>query len=239
MDGTGSLFEPFRAQLPQHVQPVTVSYPPDVRLSYDQLADLVRGDLPVGQPYIIIAESYSGPVALRLAERPVGDLRAVVLVASFVSRPLGHWGSWTARLPWTAVFRVRSPRRVLRWLLMDAATPPGMVAAVQAAIGKVRPEVLATRMTDALRADCTKAALACPARIVCLVSGRDRLLGKHAARALRRVSQRIEVVTVRAPHLQLQCAPLAAVAAMNALGLLDEASAARRNWANTCARPGI
>jgi pimeloyl-ACP methyl ester carboxylesterase len=225
MDGTGTLFDPFAGELPRHVQAVRVSYPASVHLNYDQLADRVRGELPSGQPYIVVAESFSGPVALRLADRPVGNLRAIVLVASFVSRPLGLLGSPIARLPLASVFRARPPRWILRWLLMEPATPPEMVSAVQVAIGRVSPGVLAARMREALAVDCTAAALACPVRIVCLVSERDRLLGRRTARALRRLSQRIEVVTVQAPHLLLQCAPRAGIAAMNRLGLLDETGA--------------
>ena len=239
MDGTGTLFEPFVKELPRHVQAERVSYPACVHLSYGQLADRVRGELPASRPYLIVAESYSGPVAVHLAAHPVGDLRAVVLLASFVSHPLSYWGPLVARLPWALVFRVRPPRWVLRWLLMDPATPPETVSAVREAIGKVRPVVLAARMREALRVDCTQAALACPVLVVCLIPDRDRLLGRHTARALRGVSQRIEVVTVRAPHLLLQCAPRAAVAAMSQLGLLDEAGAARRIWAHNGSRPGI
>lgn len=194
-------------------------------MSYEQLADRVHGELPAGQPYIIVAESYSGPVALSLAASPAGDLRAIVLVASFVSRPLGLWGLPIARLPWALV---------LRWLLMNPETPPETVSALREAIGKVSPVVLAARLREALRVDCTQAALACPVRIVCLIPDRDRLLGRRAARALRRVSPRIEVATVHAPHLLLQCAPRAGIAAMNALSLLDEASAA-----HSAPRPGI
>jgi len=215
MDGTGTLFEPFVRELPPHVNAVTVSYPAGVHLSYDQLAGRVRNELPPGQPYIIVAESYSGPVALRLAAAPVGDLRAIVLVASFVSRPLGRWGRRLAWLPWAAVFRLRPPRLALRWLLMNRDTPRETVSAVQAAIGQVRPDVLAARMREALRADSTEAALACPVRIVCLVAGRDRLLGWRAFPG-------VETVTVPSPHLLLQCAPRAAIAAMNQLGLLRE-----------------
>jgi len=214
MDGTGRLFEPFVRELPPRVEAQTVSYPPGVHLTYDQLADRVRGQLPPSQPYIIVAESYSGPVAVRLAARPVGDLRAMVLVASFVSRPLGRWGGWIARLPWKAVFRLRPPRWALRWLLMDAATPSETVAALQAAIGLVRPSVLAARMREALRDDSTGAAMACRVRMVCLVAERDRLLR-------RRLSACSEVVMVPAPHLLLQCAPGAAIAAMSGLGLLE------------------
>jgi hypothetical protein len=78
-DGTAELFKRFIKELPTNVE---------VTLDYEQLAELAF-ELPQEKPYIIIAESYSGPVATTLATRSAGDLRAIVLVASFVARPLG------------------------------------------------------------------------------------------------------------------------------------------------------
>jgi pimeloyl-ACP methyl ester carboxylesterase len=99
MPGAGELFQPFVNELPPHVTAVTFSYPAGARLTYDQLADRVSRELPLERPDIIVAESYSGPIALALAARAIGDLRAVVLVASFAEQPLGLARLWLARLP--------------------------------------------------------------------------------------------------------------------------------------------
>jgi len=222
MDGTGILFAPFVSQLPRHVQALTFSYPTDVPFSYEQLSDRLLGELPKGKPYVIVAESYSGPIALELATRPPVDLRAIVLVASFAARPLGFLGVCLASLPLTTAFRIRPPRWMLRWLLMESATPPEFVATVQKTILKIRPGVLAARTKEALTVDRRDVVRACPVRIVCLTADRDRLLG---ARARDLVSQRVEAVTISAPHFLLQCAPKAAVDVMSKLGLFDIAEA--------------
>jgi hypothetical protein len=74
---------------------------------------------------------------------------------------------------------------------------------------------------EALTANEMKAARSCPVRLVFLAAGRDRLMGRRGARAIRQACKRAAVVTIPAPHLVLQCAPRAAVAAMNELGLFD------------------
>ncbi len=84
-------------------------YPTDVTLDYEQLTELAFRELPREKPYIIIAESYSGPIAIALATRSVGDLRAIVLIASFVARPLGLPGLFLARLPLRTVLSLRPP----------------------------------------------------------------------------------------------------------------------------------
>jgi sigma-B regulation protein RsbQ len=181
----------------------------------------VRAELPAASPYVVIAESFSGPIAFQVAERPVGDLRAIVLIASFVSRPFGFAGMLFARLPLTLLFRMPRPGWILKWLLMDSATPSETVHNVQRAISSVSPRVLAARLRELLTGDCTKAARACAVRIVCLNAGRDRLLGRSASEALRENSQAVEILTVSAPHFPLRCAPQAAVAAIESLGLFD------------------
>jgi hypothetical protein len=60
MDGTGTLFAEFIRLLPRGVEAQVVSYPQQEFLTYAQLAERVTHMLPHGQPYIIVAESYSG-----------------------------------------------------------------------------------------------------------------------------------------------------------------------------------
>jgi hypothetical protein len=217
MDGTGRLFSPFLSQLPQGVRVRVVRYPGDIHLNYWQLAGLVRQELPIGEPYVIVAESYSGPVAITVAEQPVGDLRGVVLVSSFISQPLGSSGVWIARFPLAMIFRIRPPGWVLRRLLMNDWDSAEMVSAVRDAIECVRPEVLAARVRDALKVDCSDALRRCGVRLVCLVAARDRLLKREP---FDRAPQKVEVVTIPAPHLLLQCAPKEAVDVLTRLGLM-------------------
>lgn len=59
---------------------VIVSYPPDQSLGYRDLAHLVRSRLPKDEPFILLAESFSGPIALALAADPPPQLKALILV---------------------------------------------------------------------------------------------------------------------------------------------------------------
>src|SRR5437588_9478711 len=89
MDGVGFLFGPFLACLPGACSVRVVRYPTDAELTYAQLEQHVSENLPGNEPSTLIAESFSGPIALRLTNNPTLNIRAVVLVCSFGSRPLG------------------------------------------------------------------------------------------------------------------------------------------------------
>src|SRR5207237_6939642 len=103
MDGTGILFKAFVRILPDGIDAKVVPYPEDKHLTYEQLAERVMGAVPSSAPYVIIAESYSGPVASLLAAHPVGNLQAVVFVSSFVALPCGRFGPWIAKVVPTAL----------------------------------------------------------------------------------------------------------------------------------------
>jgi pimeloyl-ACP methyl ester carboxylesterase len=228
MDGTGILFKKFVRLLPDGVDAKVVSYPEDKYLTYEQLAERVICVLPVNEPYVIVAESYSGPVAALLAARPVGNLQAVVFVSSFVSLPCGRMGPWIAKVLPLALFRPRAPAWILRRLLMNSATGRELISEVQDAIARVSPEVLARRLRDVLNADFVKALKACTVRIVCLLPESDRLLGTRGLRGFLAAKPDIETVRIAGAHFLLQCAPDSSLAALQKLGLFGSPMPARR-----------
>jgi pimeloyl-[acyl-carrier protein] methyl ester esterase len=222
MDGTGMLFKAFVRLLPDGIDAKIVPYPKDRHMSYAHLAESVMDILPRSTPYVIIAESYSGPVASILAAHPVGNLQAVVFVSSFVALPCGRVGPWIANLVPTVVFRGRAPAWILRWFVMDSATPLEMISAVQDAIASVPPEVLTRRLRDALNADFAATLEHCTVRIVYLLSGSDRLLGTRGLRGFLAARPDIEIVKIAGPHFLLQCVPDAILAALLKIGILGD-----------------
>jgi pimeloyl-[acyl-carrier protein] methyl ester esterase len=220
MDGTGSLFEPFLRCLPKGTDVKIVTYPEQFHLTYRQLEERVISELPVGKPYTIIAESFSGPIALRIATRVSGDLRSVVLVSSFAYQPLGWIGSLIARLPLAFILRVPPSDWALRTFLLNSSASPHLLRCTRAAIGRVRPEVLAARLRDALTAKYCGSRIDCQTRIAAIFSKDDRLLGRHARQSILRVCPRTEMEIVAAPHFALQTAPIVVVDALRKLKIL-------------------
>jgi pimeloyl-ACP methyl ester carboxylesterase len=216
MDGTGTLFEPFIKLLPTGFDARVVSYPEDTYLTYQELAERAASFIPLDEPYLIVAESYSGPVAILLAARRLGQLRAVVLVASFVSPPRGRFGSCASRFVPVAFFRVAAPAWILRRLLLDRAASPEVVASVRKAVAGVKPDVLSRRLRDALSADFAPLLADCAARIVCLAPDADRLLGEGSS------IPGTETIRVAGPHLLLQCAPATSLTTLRKLRLFDQ-----------------
>lgn len=211
LDGTGALFGPLREAFgafgAEAGNVVTVGYPHDRVLDYAALVELVS--LPE-EPFVLVAESFSGPVALAIAARRPPLLRAVVLVATFAGPPLAG-SAWLRPFVGSFLFRLALPHVLIRLLLVGAAASSSLVALVAATIRGVPSFVLAHRVRSVLAADAAVAAGACEVPVLYLQASRDRLVPDRCASELRALIPRLEVRRVDGPHLLLQANPTAAV----------------------------
>lgn len=206
LDGTGKLFTRFVEHLPANVVPRVVRLPMDRPRGYADLVASMRPHLPVRQRFALLAESFSGPIALHLAaERPDG-LVAVALIASFHRRPVAGWIA--ALRPFASLaFQRPPPEWAIRHFLAGSDAPAELVAAIRSAVADVPPEVMATRVRDALRVDATGALAACPVPLLYLSGSDDRLLRWAVVREMRERHPALEHRELAAPHLVLQRRP--------------------------------
>ena len=208
MDGTGKLFQPFREALGDRLASSVVSYPTDQCFSYEELEKRVVAALPIGT-YVLMAESFSGPVAISLASRRPLGLRGVVLCNSFVTGPAPRGLQWFAR-----AFQLGASPRFLRSLLMSSDCPASLVATVSEAIRSVRLEVLRQRLREVSRVDMSLALRACEVPILYLMGAGDRLLGKRGLEQITKVKPGVKTVVIDGPHFLLQCRPCEVVQAV-------------------------
>lgn len=207
MDGTGELFMDFVNALPDAFATITVRYPTGRRLSYSQLAGIVRASCPVSEPFVLVAESFSTPLAIQYAATKPLNLAALVLCAGFASSPLYGWRRCLGSLLARVLFRIPLPRFVARRWLAGLDGPPSLLTDLRAAISSVQPSVLASR---------ARAVLACDARaelgqvtvpILYLQAKQDRLVGGPCLEEILRINPQVVVAPVAGPHLLLQREP--------------------------------
>src|ERR1700733_7124492 len=67
LDGTGELFSAFVAALAGEFETEAVRYPTEQCLSYAELEDFVRAACPISGPFLLLAESFSTPLAIKYA----------------------------------------------------------------------------------------------------------------------------------------------------------------------------
>ena len=212
LDGTGQLFAPLVRALPPTLQPVVVSYPRETALGYDDLLARVRDALPSDGPFALLGESFSGPIALRIAaERPAG-LVGLILCATFARSPLVPRSPLNA--PLAALFWVRPPRWAIRFVLTGWDVNDELVDQVRAAIASVDRRVIRRRFQELLDLEVApdSAPLALP--VLYLAARHDRLVRERALRPIRALCADLRVVALDAPHLVLQRRSAEAAAAI-------------------------
>ncbi len=206
LEGTGRLFERFLAVADGEVEFRTVSYPRHLFLGYEALEALVLHELPVDRPFGLLGESFSGPVALRVAARAPPGLVGLVLVTTFhrdpataLLRALGFLAP--------VFFRMPLPPHAVRLLLAGADAPDDLIAEVHSAVASVEPSVMAARAKEALHVDVTDALRACRVPILFVAGKQDRLLRRSLPGEIRALRPDAEVSMLEAPHLVLQRRP--------------------------------
>lgn len=212
MDGSGLLFANFVAALSANTQ--VVSYPPDQPLDYSELERLIEAALPT-EPYILLGESFSGPLAISIASRSPPMLRGVVLVCTFAKSPgppmKPFFRKLFSRLPirWTPVF-------IASRLLMGHFDSPSLRTQLDAATRDVSGSVWQARLNAILGLDVTAALAKITQPILYLRATADRVVPKAAFDAIVVANGAVKLVEIDGPHALLQTKSHESVAAIRA-----------------------
>lgn len=210
MDGTGELFPEFVAALAAEFETVTVRYPTERCLSYAELEDLVRAACPTSAPFMLLAESFSTPLAIQYAASNPVNLEGLILCAGFATSPVLGWRRLLGWLLSPLVFRVPLPNFAAKHWLVGPDAPPSLLALVRSAISSVRPEVLAARLRAVLECDARAELCRVAAPVLYVQAKQDRLVSPACLGELRRIKPQMAVSVLRGPHLLLQREPLRA-----------------------------
>jgi pimeloyl-ACP methyl ester carboxylesterase len=200
LDGTGDLFARFLACAPSGFHLRALRLPSDRPRDYRELADWLIAELP-DAPVALIAESFSGPLAVLVANRSP-RIAGVVLCASFVRSPLPGALARLSRPLW----RRAPPAFAIRFLMTggDAA----LAQAVRNALASVDRAVVAARIRAALTVDVRAELQRLSQPLLWLRATRDRLIhGGLASAAVRALGPSAELLDLDAPHLLLQSKP--------------------------------
>jgi len=200
LDGTGRLFEPLVRELPGWVKPVVMSYPPDLDLSYKELVSYVAARIPEDRPLVILAESFSGPVAISLAVSGRLQISGVILCSTFSQSPWPFLMRLFTMLPLSAIFGFWFPKSFAHMALLGRDAPDSMAEELMSAVKSVRPSVLAQRLREVAKVDLYShlKEIAVP---VCVIKGaRDILVPDEALRA----PEGAELHIIDGPHMLLQ-----------------------------------
>ncbi|MCH8149078.1 MAG: alpha/beta hydrolase [Planctomycetes bacterium] len=207
MDGTGQLFESLEAALAPRFVTHVVSYPPDEKLNYRQLMPYVRRAVPPSEPYIVVAESFSGPLAIEHASARPANLLGLVLCASCVAKPLPLGLRWLRVLARESPFRRSAPLWLTRHFLVGRDCPSDLGESVRAAMQAVHPSVLAYRLRLILDSNVRDKLRSIEVPVLYIAGAHDRLIGRRGLAQISTLLRSVSTAILDGPHLLLQRLP--------------------------------
>jgi pimeloyl-[acyl-carrier protein] methyl ester esterase len=161
--------------------------------------------LPRNQPFVLLGESFSGPIAIRIAARSPAGLVAVILCGTFAKNPF-PW-LWWAR-PLAAYLPLKSlPRRVRAPLMWGSTSPQRAPAQQERAMAGVSPAVIRRRIAALLAVDESAALGTIRLPTLVLRARHDRVIARAATQWILKTLPRARLVEIDGPHLLLQTRP--------------------------------
>lgn len=203
MDGTGRLFGSLKEELEPFVPVQVVGYPVGRPLAYDPLVDRVVAALPDG-PCVLFAESFSGPIGVRVAARGLPHVKTLILCATFVRPPVPRGLARVGALA-AGVLPTTPPKFGVLALMTGSA--PAVVRDVRRAMARVEPAVLQARIDAVATVDVRPDLTAVGVPVTYIRATGDRLVGVGALEEIRRLRPDLEVIEIDGPHLIAQVRP--------------------------------
>jgi pimeloyl-ACP methyl ester carboxylesterase len=176
-------------------------------LTYTDLRPLVGAAVPQSERFVLVAESFSAPLAVWYAATNPPNLAAVVICAGFVRNPLHGWSGAVKALvkPW--LFKLKPPRTILAYFLLGQHAPSGLLQSLRHALQKVSPDVLSGRLQEVLDCDARDDLRRTTVPLLYLEATYDRLLSLSCKDEFSQLRPDTVLRSVPAPHLLLQREP--------------------------------
>ncbi|MGD2172774.1 MAG: alpha/beta hydrolase [Gammaproteobacteria bacterium] len=205
LDGTGKLFTPLIPWLDAHFELLVVTYP-DLN-SFQEYIDCAQNQLPVEPGFSLLAESFSGPVAMALMAHRPAQIGPSVLCATFARSPLVNLTAMANHVP-EQMFSIGA----LSEFCMDvyevededfSETQPLPLNVTE----QIDGSVLKHRISVMSRIDVSALLPQIEAPVLCLHGLRDRIASDQDAQMIEDFLPGARRVNIDAPHLLLQTRP--------------------------------
>lgn len=205
LDGTGAIFTPLLDHLSASIAPQVVSYPANRNLNLLDYVELARNRCPSEKPFVLLAESFSGPVALQLLATPPVNLAGVVFVATFARYPRPLLLDLARKLPQEPLRKLFESRLGCRFFCLGTARGTA-VTLFQKAMHQVTTATLTSRLH-------LLSLLPPPQQVpftgpcLYLQASHDTLVPARAKDELLQILPHMKIATLKGPHTILLAQP--------------------------------
>lgn len=214
LDGTGLSFEPFLPFLPADAKIAIVRYPKDLLLSFEETVECAAAQIPADNPPIVIAESFSGPVAIQMIGSGWVKAKALILCATFAKspRPIVWRIMRFLRLP--LLIRPDMPKRFFKIVIGDDKLIAELLPLWKKVHADVPTRVMDHRLKIINNVDVTKWLKKLIVPCLYLQATNDRVIPSSCLADFEKCIPNLVIKRIKAPHFILQAQPQACLNAI-------------------------
>lgn len=207
LDGTEVFFRPLLAALPEQFETITLSYPDQGPGEYERLLALVRERLQSVPSCLVLAASFSGPLAVMLAAAEPNKVRGLILCATFLRTPRRYPAAMRLIANAPTVLALRTLRRLPVWLLRGSVDP--LRQAKRETWQRVSAQGLARRAQSLLAVDVRDILRGCVQPVLSVGYADDRVVAPRYSEEIGEHANRVRHVTLPGGHLGMFSDPAA------------------------------
>jgi len=204
LDGSGLLFQPFIERCFHNDYVTVISYPNDYHIPYHELADYIITRLPKDKNLVLLGESYSGPVAIQLANRPELNVNSVILVATFSHYPNTILKFMSKILPIKYLLYLPMPDFILKFVCFDNAVDSSIMALLKKSLTLTPPTIMAKRMSEGVKIDVRQDLKELKVPCIYIKAKHDKLVSSSASAEIKKINKSINIIEIDGPHFILQ-----------------------------------
>lgn len=208
-DGTGQLSAEFERQIPSEIDVCVAEYPPDRLLDMEGLADHVEGCIPPGRSVVLLAVSFSGPVAIRMLDRRRHHYLGALFCVTFATPPRPFLLQLCRWIPFGWIVRnlILTSAAVVRHFFFFRRDTAEHIRLFQRAARKPSAEVITGRLRILAEADEREALARVDIPCCYIRASGDRMIPGRNVQPFLENLRDLEVRTIEGPHCLLLSHP--------------------------------
>ena len=200
MDGTGKLFAPLLAVLSGFDCDV-IKLPGTGPQDYQSITERVMSKLP-SRDFILIAESFSGPIGLALASKQLPHLKGIIFVATFLSPPNRLLLTLAPFLPLKSLSSLPFSNYFHKALFLGADANDELLECFQSIVKSLPGALIKQRLRTMAGLKYQPQTINLPVLYIQALA--DHLVGKDKVREFQNTFQDLSVREIDGPHFILQ-----------------------------------
>ena len=198
------LFKPLLKELDGHISTQVISYPKNSSQDYQTLTEYVIKNLPNDEKIILLAESFSGPIAHKLSTYSELKIETIFLVSTFLQ--YHHFLSRFYRnLPLNFFLNFISSDYLLRKIIFDANTPKSTIKLFRQVVDEIDINTIKMRLTTLIHYIAQNQSIGVPC--VYIFPKSDYFVSKKCQDFVSEKCSYIKKYELNGSHFLLQTAP--------------------------------